>query len=128
MIWLTGQMWAALLLAFAIGVFTGWWARPPREPRRPSPLPEPPPVRVGPRQPSPSAPPPPDGPFDDLTRIRGIGPHYERLLRENGVGTYIQLAELTEAQVAWLDEKLGAGERIRREDWPGQAKALLRRL
>ncbi|WP_051881310.1 DUF4332 domain-containing protein [Parvularcula oceani] len=128
MIWLIAQMWLALLIAFCLGLFIGWWARPPR--RVPSPHrkdSDPGTVRQAPL--SAARPEPPrsaDGPADDLTRLRGIGPHYARLLQDNGIRTFRQLAELTPEQIAWLDVKLGAGERIEREDWAGQARALLR--
>jgi predicted flap endonuclease-1-like 5' DNA nuclease len=125
--WLVAEMWAVLLLAFAIGAGVGWWARSPslsRPARRDDPVPVQ--VRRGPAGP-PEAPRPSDGPADDLTRIEGIGPHYARLLTEHGVTTYRQIAEMTEGEAAWLDDRLGAGDRIEREDWRGQASALLDR-
>lgn len=61
---------------------------------------------------------------DDLKVIAGIGPKLEMVLNDLGIWTYAQMAELGEAQIAWLDEKLGFRGRIGRDDWVGQAKAL----
>ena len=120
----------SLLLGFALGVLCGagaaWlaWGRR-ATPHAPVPLPDPGTVTTPPDLPRPEAPAASLG-SDDLTQIRGIGPNFERVLREAGVTSLRQLAELTPNQLAWLDETLGAGERALREDWPGQARALLR--
>lgn len=57
---------------------------------------------------------------DDLTRIEGIGPKIARLLRENGVQTFDQLAR---ADADWLISLL-EGARLQMHDpasWPEQA-------
>ncbi len=64
---------------------------------------------------------------DDLRKISGIGPKIEARLHELGVFHYDQIAFWTEAQVAYFDDELKFKGRIVREDWIGQAKALIRR-
>lgn len=65
---------------------------------------------------------------DDLTRIRGVGRVLQKKLRKGGFRRYRDLAVLDAQE---LDAKLGAlnlrpVERIRREDWIGQARKLHR--
>ncbi len=62
---------------------------------------------------------------DDLKRIKGIGPRLEQLLHENGITRYEQVAALDDAAIAELDDKLRFRGRIQRDDWVGQARALL---
>jgi len=62
---------------------------------------------------------------DDLKRIAGIGPKLERLLNDNGIFKFGQIAEWQDADVRVMDELLPAFRgRIRREDWVGQARRL----
>ena len=62
---------------------------------------------------------------DDLTRIKGIGPGVARQLDELGIRSFAQLAALTEAEMAAIDEKLNSIRgRCFRDDWIGQAKTL----
>ncbi|HUF87661.1 MAG TPA: helix-hairpin-helix domain-containing protein [Thermohalobaculum sp.] len=62
---------------------------------------------------------------DDLTRIKGIGPGLARQLDGLGIRTFAQLAALSEAELAALDEKLTSIKgRCFRDDWLGQARAL----
>ncbi len=68
---------------------------------------------------------PRDGRADDLRRIRGIGPKNEGVLNSLGIYHYEQIAALTPAQAAWLDNYLKLYGRIARDDWVGQAGALL---
>ena len=62
---------------------------------------------------------------DDLSRIKGVGPKLVQLLNANGVTSFAQIAEWSDAEVAEMDAKLGrfAG-RITRDDWRKQAKLL----
>ncbi len=63
---------------------------------------------------------------DDLKRIDGIGPKIESML--NGIGYYHfdQIAAWTDEEVAWVDDNvLEFRGRITRDDWVGQAKALV---
>lgn len=73
----------------------------------------------------PGLPGPRDGRADDLRRIRGIGPRNEGVLNSLGIYHYAQIAALTPAQVTWLDNYLKFHGRIARDDWIGQASALL---
>ena len=73
----------------------------------------------------PGLPGPRDGRADDLRRIRGIGPKNEGVLNALGIYHYEQIAALTPVQVTWLDNYLKFHGRIARDDWVGQASALL---
>ena len=68
---------------------------------------------------------PRNGKADDLRRIKGIGPKNEGVLNSLGLYHYEQIAALTPANIAWLDAYLKFPGRIARDDWVGQAKALL---
>ncbi|MCX7890342.1 MAG: NADH-quinone oxidoreductase subunit NuoE [Rhodobacteraceae bacterium] len=63
---------------------------------------------------------------DDLKRIRGVGPALETLLHGLGVFHFDQIAGWTEKEVAWVDANLeGFRGRVTRDDWVGQARALV---
>ncbi len=62
---------------------------------------------------------------DDLSLLSGVGPVLEKKLREAGISTFRQIAELTPEQAAELDEKLNLRGRIEREEWIEQAKELM---
>lgn len=62
---------------------------------------------------------------DDLKRIKGVGPKLEKLLNSLGVTSYAQIAAWDDAEIDRVDVQLGAFEgRIRRDDWPAQARLL----
>lgn len=62
---------------------------------------------------------------DDLKLINGIGPVLEGKLNAAGIGSYRQVAVLTEVDVDRLEsEVINFSGRIRRDDWIGQAKEL----
>jgi large subunit ribosomal protein L21 len=65
------------------------------------------------------------GPIDDLTLIGGLGPKLKQRLGEAGITSLTQLAALGEDEVERLDAELELKGRIAREDWVGQAKAIL---
>lgn len=65
------------------------------------------------------------GRADDLRRIRGIGPRNEGVLNALGLYHYEQIASLSDRNVNWLDSYFRFPGRIEREDWVGQAKALV---
>ncbi len=62
---------------------------------------------------------------DDLKAIKGVGPKLESLLKEQGISSYRQIAELSDEAAAELSEKLNFPGRIARENWQEQARALL---
>jgi predicted flap endonuclease-1-like 5' DNA nuclease len=62
---------------------------------------------------------------DDLKKIKGIGPKLEKLLNSLGVTTYAQIGAWDEAEIDRIDAQLGTFQgRIRRDDWPAQARFL----
>ena len=63
---------------------------------------------------------------DDLTEIKGIGKVIERRLRELGVTSFRQLAELSPEEAKRINEAIDFPGRIEREHWIEQARALLR--
>ena len=67
---------------------------------------------------------PPKPRIDDLTKISGIGNVLEKMLHEQGIYSYEQIAKLTEEEVDRLDEFLKFHDRIRRENWREQARRL----
>lgn len=62
---------------------------------------------------------------DNFKAISGIGPKLEKVLNDLGIWTYAQLAGLAQEEIDWLEDHLGFGGRIGRDDWIGQAKALM---
>lgn len=65
------------------------------------------------------------GGADDLKRINGIGPTNEKKLNALGVWHFDQIAAWDDAQVRWVGTYLAFPGRIEREDWVGQAKAIM---
>ena len=64
-------------------------------------------------------------PGDDLKRIKGVGPKLEKLLHSLGVTSYAQVAAWDDEQIDRIDAQLGTfAGRIRRDDWPAQARYL----
>ncbi len=64
---------------------------------------------------------------DDLKRIAGVGPVLERTLNRMGVLTYRQIAQWNESEIDRMSDRLdGFHDRIRRDDWVGQARRLHR--
>jgi large subunit ribosomal protein L21 len=61
---------------------------------------------------------------DDLKKISGVGPVLEKKLNALGLNTYADIASLTKAQIADVDEKLSFKGRIEREGWLDQAAKL----
>lgn len=66
-----------------------------------------------------------EGEADDLKRITGVGPVLEKKLNDLGIFHYRQIAELSEAAIAEIDEALSFKGRIDRDNWVEQAKALM---
>lgn len=62
---------------------------------------------------------------DDLKKIAGVGPVLERTLNGLGVRTYRQIASWNETEIQRVADRLeGFHDRIRRDDWVGQARRL----
>ena len=68
--------------------------------------------------------PSPDGPADDLTRIKGIGPKLSARLNDLGIYHFKQIAAWTKTEAQWVDEYLAFKGRVGREKWIKQARAL----
>ncbi|PRY21511.1 NADH dehydrogenase subunit E [Aliiruegeria haliotis] len=69
---------------------------------------------------------PRDGQPDDLKKIKGIGPKLEEVCHSLGFYHFDQIANWTEEEIAWVDTHLeGFKGRVTRDDWVGQAKALV---
>jgi predicted flap endonuclease-1-like 5' DNA nuclease/peptidoglycan hydrolase CwlO-like protein len=63
---------------------------------------------------------------DDLKMIKGVGPAIEKTLNEMGIFRFRQIADLSEYEIDRVARRLkGFHSRIYREDWIGQARALL---
>ncbi|HEX2140061.1 MAG TPA: hypothetical protein VHG33_10145 [Woeseiaceae bacterium] len=63
---------------------------------------------------------------DDLKQIKGVGPAIEKTLNELGIFRLEQIAGISEYDIDRIAERLrGLRSRIYREDWIGQARALL---
>ena len=62
---------------------------------------------------------------DDLKRISGVGPKLEQVLNGRGIKRFADIAVWSDADIERIDGELGFEGRIRRDDWVGQAKALL---
>ena len=65
------------------------------------------------------------GGADDLRRIRGIGPQNATRLNALGIYHLDQIAAWAPAEARWIGAYLAFPGRIEREDWMGQAKALM---
>lgn len=68
------------------------------------------------------------GKKDDLKLISGVGPKLERLLNQNGVYYFWQVAEWSPRDIDIIDERLDVFKgRITRDDWVSQARQLRRK-
>ena len=67
----------------------------------------------------------PEGDADDLKQIKGVGPAFEQKMNEAGIYHFWQIAQLTEEQVADLEEELSIQGRVERDEWKAQATALI---
>ena len=68
----------------------------------------------------------PDGAgADDHKQLKGIGPQNEQRLNEIGIFHLRQIAAWTPEEAAWVGSYLAFPGRIEREDWMGQAKAII---
>lgn len=61
---------------------------------------------------------------DNLKKLTGIGPALEKKLNGAGITTFAQIAALTEADIAKLEEELSLAGRFAKDGWVEQAKEL----
>lgn len=65
------------------------------------------------------------GVADNLQDISGVGPKLEKLLHDLGFYHFDQIANWTDAEVAWVDQNLeGFFGRVTRDKWIEQARVL----
>jgi NADH-quinone oxidoreductase subunit E len=65
------------------------------------------------------------GKADNLKEIKGIGPKLEILCNSLGFYHFDQIANWTDAEIAWVDDNLeGFKGRVTRDNWVAQAKIL----
>ena len=67
----------------------------------------------------------PKGAADDLSRIKGISPDLAARLGQYNCIKFDQIADLSDEDSANLDEVLALGGAIEKQDWIGQARALI---
>ncbi len=67
----------------------------------------------------------PKGAPDDLTRINGVGEVLVEKLHKLGITKFDQIAGFSDEDIAKVDDVLDFKGRIEREDWIGQARALI---
>jgi len=65
-----------------------------------------------------------DGKADDLKKISGVGPAFEKKLNAAGLFHFWQVAALKKAQIAELEEEMNMSGRVERDEWIKQAKDL----
>ena len=63
--------------------------------------------------------------MDDISLIGGIGPKFQKGLKELGVTTLAQIAAWTDADVERIESELNAKGRVAREEWIEQARELM---
>ncbi|MBD3770534.1 MAG: 30S ribosomal protein S1 [Rhodobacterales bacterium] len=64
----------------------------------------------------------PQGEADDLKKIKGVGPAFEKKLNEAGIFHFWQIASMTDDQLATLEEEVGTSGKG--ADWKAEAEAL----
>jgi predicted flap endonuclease-1-like 5' DNA nuclease len=146
---LVQENWIFLVVALVLGVLVAWWlfvasrrtrvAIAPRDEDTPARrnqalIDAPPAAAVPPLTPAGlagageavqamAAPVPGNG--EDLTRIKGLGPQLAEQLGALGVTSFAQIAAWDDDAIDRIDARLGRFQgRIRRDDWPTQARLL----
>ncbi|OYW86056.1 MAG: 30S ribosomal protein S1, partial [Hyphomonas sp. 32-62-5] len=66
----------------------------------------------------------PQGDADDLKKLKGLGPAFEKKLNDAGIYHFWQIAALSDAQIADLEEELAIQGRFERDGWKDQAESL----
>jgi small subunit ribosomal protein S2 len=67
----------------------------------------------------------PRGAPDDLAKLQGVGPQIVKKLNDGGIFHYWQIASMSEADAASVDQSLKLGGRIQRDGWINQARSLI---
>ena len=67
----------------------------------------------------------PKGEPDDLKLIAGVSADLEKKLNELGLIKFEQIANLSDDEIGWLDEKLSLKGKIEHDDWVGKSVALM---
>jgi len=67
----------------------------------------------------------PKGPADDLKLIEGLTPELEKKLNKVGLIQFAQIANLTDEEIARIDDALSMGGQIEHDDWSARAVALM---
>ena len=67
----------------------------------------------------------PKGASDDLKLIQGVTPELEKKLNKLNLIKFEQIANLTDDEIAWLDEELKLGGVIEHDDWSAKAVELM---
>ncbi|MBT8322355.1 MAG: molybdopterin oxidoreductase, partial [Eudoraea sp.] len=63
---------------------------------------------------------------DNLQKVKGIGPLMEKTLNKLGIFSFLQVSKMSEKEYNLLDKLTGSFPgRAQRDDWAGQASALL---
>ena len=65
---------------------------------------------------------------DDLKKITGIGPAFEKKLNEAGIKSYQDILDLTDERIEELAGQIKgvSAEKIKNDDWKGQAEKLMK--
>ena len=61
---------------------------------------------------------------DDLTKMKGLGKVFAEKLAAEGVTSFAQIAAMSAADIAALEEKINASGKFEKNDWVAQAKDL----
>ncbi len=67
----------------------------------------------------------PKGDVDDLTQIKGIGPDLAVRLKQINCTKFEQIANFSDEDIANVEETVNITGQIEKNDWVGQARALL---
>ncbi len=66
------------------------------------------------------------GEADDLKKIKGVGPAFEKKLNDAGIFHFWQIAALNDAQISELEEELSFQGRMERDEWKPQAEEFMK--
>lgn len=61
---------------------------------------------------------------DDLTKMKGLGKVMAEKLAGEGITSFAQIADMSDADIAALEEKIGAAGKFEKNEWVAQAQDL----